>query len=314
MEWIQTTGKSTDEAVDQALEELGVDEDELEYEVVREAKSGLLGIGSQKAQVRARVRPISREKPDRRRRKRGGGRSKGSRQGKPDGGGRKGKGGGRGGRGRGSDSRRDGRGDGKEQRRGSDGGGGRAGKQRSGGAKQTAGAKQTPGQGRSRGSGDGEQRMSDVPVEEQAEVAQDFVRGLLDEFGLDGDVRVSTEEDRVVLEVEGEELGLLIGPDAGTMEALRELVKTTLQRHTAGQNARISIDIGGYAARRRAALEAFTRERAEVALEDGRVQVLEPMPPPDRKVVHDIVNEIDGVTTLSEGEEPRRRVVIEPES
>lgn len=155
--------------------------------------------------------------------------------------------------------------------------------------------------------------MSDVPIEEQVRAAQDFARGLVEAFGLDAEVRAaSDDDDHLRVEVDGAGVGVLIGRDGSTMEAFRELVKTALQRQTAGHNARVSVDVGGYGARRRQALEAFARELAEKAIETGRTQVLEPMSAPDRKVVHDAVNEIEGVTTVSEGEDPRRRVVIEP--
>lgn len=155
--------------------------------------------------------------------------------------------------------------------------------------------------------------MSDVPIDEQARVAGDFTRGLVEAFGVRAEVRAyGDDEDHLRVEVEGTDLGLLIGRDGATMEALRELIRTALQRETEGRSARVSIDVGGYAARRREALAEFARGLAEKVIETGRAQVLEPMNPPDRKVVHDAVNEIEGVSTISEGEEPRRRVVIEP--
>ena len=82
-----------------------------------------------------------------------------------------------------------------------------------------------------------------------------------------------------------------------------------MQRKTGGSNGRLLVDIAGYRAKRRVALERFTREQADKVLASGRRLVLEPMTPADRKVIHDTVNEIAGVGTTSEGEEPRRRVV-----
>ena len=70
------------------------------------------------------------------------------------------------------------------------------------------------------------------------------------------------------------------------------------------------IDVGGYKAKRREALAAFTQEIVARVLETGKETALEPMPASDRKVVHDTVAEIDGAATISDGEEPRRRVVI----
>lgn len=293
MEWIETTGKTVEEAKERALRELGIDEGELEYEVTQEPRGGLLGrISGSSAHVRARVRPISREKPQR-------GRQRGRRRGG-------GRGGGRGDRGKGEQkARRDSRGGAKDR---GNGGGERRSGRRAGGQRQ----KQRKQQGKPRAKQAKERSMSDVPVEEQAEMAEEFAQGLVEAFGLEGSAEARADEDRVQVDINGDELGVLIGQDGSTMEAIRELVKTALQRQTQGQNARVSIDVGGYNARRRGALEEFARELAEKALDTGRAQALEPMNPPDRKVVHDAVNEIDGVTTESEGEEPRRRVVITP--
>jgi spoIIIJ-associated protein len=119
-------------------------------------------------------------------------------------------------------------------------------------------------------------------------------------------------DDDVKVEITGSDLGLLIGPRAATLDAIQELVRTALQRRIGGHGARVHVDVGGYRARRHEALAVFVREAAERALESGRDQVFEPMSPVDRKVVHDTVNEIEGVGTISEGEEPRRRVVIRP--
>lgn len=293
MEWIETTGKTVEEAKEQALRELGIDDSELEYEVAQEPRGGLLGrISGSSAHVRARVRPISREKPQRGRRRGGGrgdrgkGRQKSRQDSRRGGGGKgRGKGGGKGG----GERRSDQRGGGQQQRK-------KQGKQQS-----KPKAKQAE-----------ERSMSDVPVEEQAEMAEEFAQGLVEAFGLEGSAEGRADEDRVQVDIDGDDLGVLIGRDGATMGAIRELVKTALQRQTQGQNARVSIDVGGYNAKRRGALEAFARELAQKALDTGRAQALEPMNPPDRKVVHDAVNEIDGVTTESEGEEPRRRVIITP--
>ena len=78
MEWIEVTGRTVDEAKERALDELGVHESELEFELIGEARSGFLGIGRSEARIRARIKPLSREKPaDKRRRRRQEGRSEG---------------------------------------------------------------------------------------------------------------------------------------------------------------------------------------------------------------------------------------------
>jgi len=158
--------------------------------------------------------------------------------------------------------------------------------------------------------------MSDTELAEQGEVVRSFLVDLLDAFGLDGEVTATpAEEGAVELAVTGDDLGLLIGPKGATLQAVQELSRSMLQRQLPGEaHARIRVDVSGYRARRKVALEGFVRTVAEDVLSSGARKALEPMAPPDRKVVHDTVNEIDGVHTISEGEDARRRVVIIPDA
>ncbi len=113
------------------------------------------------------------------------------------------------------------------------------------------------------------------------------------------------------LGVEGADLGLLIGPKGQTLTAVHELSRTVLQRRATGRHVgRVRIDIGGYRQRRQEALARFVRQQAEEVVAQGVSRSLEPMNAVDRKVVHDTINEIEGVSTLSEGIDPNRRVVI----
>ena len=156
---------------------------------------------------------------------------------------------------------------------------------------------------------------SDSPsFQEQAETVGDFLDGVLDTFGLEGGVRVGTVEDEdVEIDIDGDDLGLLIGPRGQTMTALHELAKTVLQRTApTGPRVRLRLDVGGYRQKRRDALAQFVRTQAAEVVASGQSRALEAMNASDRKVVHDTVNELDGVATESEGEEPRRRVVIVP--
>ncbi|MDG2039968.1 MAG: R3H domain-containing nucleic acid-binding protein [Ilumatobacter sp.] len=157
--------------------------------------------------------------------------------------------------------------------------------------------------------------MNDVSVEDQGAMAVEFLDGLLESFGLNGSAGVvAVDEGTVEVEVTGESLGLLIGPGGHTLSALTEVTKTVLQRRdNSGTRARIRLDVGGYRERRRAALDVFARDVAETVRSTGEPRALESMHSADRKVVHDTVNEIEGVATVSDGEEPRRRVVIVPE-
>ena len=159
--------------------------------------------------------------------------------------------------------------------------------------------------------------MTETELAEQGEVVRGFLVDLLDAFGLDGEVTATpAEEDGAVeLAVTGADLGLLIGPKGATLQAVQELSRSVLQRQLPGEShARIRVDVSGYRARRKVALEGFVRQVAEDVRASGVQKALEPMSPPDRKVVHDTVNDIDGVHTVSEGEDARRRVVIIPDA
>jgi spoIIIJ-associated protein len=310
MEWVEVTGRTIEEALDAALDQLGVDEADIEYDVLEEPRRGFLGRMAGTARIRARVKPISREKPDRRRRS--GGRSEGrSGGGRPEGGRQRG-GGSRpavGASGQGERTRTAG---GDEGREGREGRSGDAQRQRNRSRTRQPRPAATERTGSS--ASDGEEMAvsgSEVPLSEQVELAETFTRGLVERFGLNASVTAEADgDDDVKVEVTGSDLGLLIGPRAATLDAIQELVRTALQRRIGGHGARVHVDVGGYRARRHEALAVFVREAAERALESGRDQVFEPMSPGDRKVVHDTVNEIEGVATVSEGEEPRRRVVI----
>jgi spoIIIJ-associated protein len=153
-----------------------------------------------------------------------------------------------------------------------------------------------------------------LTLEEQGESAREFIEGLIDEIGLEAAVSlrvIDTETVEVV--VEGQELGILVGRGGATLGALQELARTVVQSRTAGPTERILVDVAGYRAKRAEALQRFTKQVADEVISSGSEQALEPMLAPDRKVVHDAAGEIDGVETRSEGEEPRRYVVLSPQ-
>lgn len=152
-----------------------------------------------------------------------------------------------------------------------------------------------------------------MPIEDQAAHAAEFAGELVRVMGFEGTVRTEIGDDDVTVRIEGENLGVLVGPRGVTLHALEEVVRAAVQRHAGGHSARVHVDVSGYRERRREALAAFARNIAAEVKASGTARSLEPMASPDRKVVHDVVAEIDGVSTLSEGEDPRRRVVIRPE-
>jgi spoIIIJ-associated protein len=117
----------------------------------------------------------------------------------------------------------------------------------------------------------------------------------------------------VNLSLSGNDLGLLIGPKGATLLALQDITRTVVQRKTGATNGRIHVDVAGYRQKRSEALGRFARQVADQVRSTGTRRALEPMNPADRKVVHDALNEVPGVSTVSEGEEPERRVVIVPD-
>lgn len=339
MEWVQTTGDSVEAAKDRALDELGVDEQDAEFEVLDEPKSGLFGRTRGEARVKARVRPTQpRAKGEGRDRGRGGkGGGRGGRSRGKGGGGRQEKGQNGGGKAqdRGRDKPSGGRDNGGSSSGEQDRSSNRA-EQRGGEQRKSNSGSNRSGQARNKGSqnADGNRRndggrqdkkdttrkestmTEDVAIDEQGDIVAGFLEGLLDAFGADGEVvQEQVDDSTVELRVEGDDLGRLVGPRGATLAAVHEMCRTVLQREVAGgARARIRVDIGGYRERRRAALADFARTQADGVLEDQAERALEPMGAADRKVIHDTVTDIDGVRTISEGEDPKRRVVIIPDN
>jgi spoIIIJ-associated protein len=327
MEWIEVTGRTIDEAKERALDELGVHETELEFEVVDEARTGFLGrIGRSDARIRARIKPLSREKPaDKRRRRRQEGRSDegsgGSRTRRPKSprpaGERAGAAAG-GGRGSGGERRPNATppkpkptvdDSDSESDAADDGAGPSAAKPRS---RSRSRSRRPPAERAPKPTNEEHTDMdTEVNLDEQEAVAVEFVQGLLDALGAAGTVRTSrTDDDGIALDIDGDGLGLLVGPKGATLAALEELTRAAVQHAAEGQRARLHVDVGGYRLRRREALADFTRGIAGEVSASGEARALEPMSAADRKVVHDTVAEIDGLGTVSEGEDARRHVVI----
>ncbi|OFW64444.1 MAG: hypothetical protein A2135_12205 [Actinobacteria bacterium RBG_16_67_15] len=152
----------------------------------------------------------------------------------------------------------------------------------------------------------------ETPVADQSADIRRFLEGLLSAFGLEGEVKERIEDGVIYIDVVGEQTEALVGPKGTIIQAVLELCRTIVQRKTM-DGAKIRLDIAGYSERRREALRIYTNRLAEKIKAEGGEVMLEPMNAADRKVVHDTVAEIDGVRSFSEGEEPRRSVVIAAE-
>ena len=275
MEWVETTGDTLEEAKNAALDQLGVAEDEAEFEILEEPRPGLFGRTRGEARVRARVRPTTpRGKQERDR-----------------------------------NNRRDRNGRGGER-------GGERGERRGGNGEGRGGDRKPREQRPDRESREDRPPREKVDVDpaKVGEAASVFLNGLVQAFGTHGQVSVSREDDEIEVRVDGTELGLLVGPGGSTLLAIQDLTRVASQRRLGDQDTRLRVDIAGYRERRKEALSRFAKKVAEEVISTGEARRLEPMNSADRKIVHDTLIEVAGVSTRSEGEDPKRRVVVEPAS
>jgi spoIIIJ-associated protein len=214
MREVERSAASVEEAIEAALEELGVSEQEAQVEIVQDSQKGLLGFGSQEAIVRVRVR---------------------------------------------------------------------------------------------------DEDIGGVALEEQAEVAEEFLLGLLDRMDLDADVDHNVVDGVMYVDIlagqDAEGMGLLIGRHGQTLDALQEVVRCAVQRRTESR-CRVMVDVEDYRKRRRSQLIQRAKSVAARVRRTGRPERMDAMNPYERKIVHDAAAEVGGVETASEGEEPDRRVVI----
>ena len=283
MEWVEATGTTVEIAVEAALSELGLGSaDEAQVEVIQQPKAGFLGVGGRSAIVKVSRKPRTRN----RRGRRGAKGEKGSGQ-----------------KTKSSNGRSNSRNTKKEKPS-------RSSKPQKPPAKDKKNG--SPKERRAMDNNGKAEPKKDKPessIEDQAKVAEEFLTGLIASFGLEGEVQTRIEDEVLYLDVVGEQTEALVGPKGATMYSVLELTRTTVQRRTFGA-PRMRIDIAGYGARRREALTIYTGKLVEQLLENGGEVMLEPMNAADRKVVHDAAGALGGVRTYSEGDEPRRAVVI----
>ncbi len=158
-------------------------------------------------------------------------------------------------------------------------------------------------------------RQNEDPVDVDAVVtsATRFLSGLLAAAELDGTITHRVVDAQTVeMAVAGDGLGMLVGPKGQTLLAAQELLRTFVHHDTGGRSGRLMLDVAAYREKRRVALVAFTKQVAQSVVETGERRVMEPMTAVDRKVVHDAIGDIAGVSSVSEGEDPNRYVVLLP--
>jgi spoIIIJ-associated protein len=273
VEWVETTARSIDEAKDFLLDQLGVDSDDAEFEILEEPKAGLFGRQRGEARVRARIAPKS-----------------------P----------------RGKESTR--------RRAPKTKGPAATPKASAPPAATDKGAADT--RSADRGRGDQSESGRDRQTRERESVAPEpfiapliaFLEGVVAAAGLSGEVVVSvTDDGDLAAAILGDQLGALIGPAGGVVEALQELSRTFLQKEAKGGSApRLKVDVGGYRADRKIALEAFVVGVAEKVRSTGSAHAFEYMGSVDRKTIHDAVTDLEDIESSSEGEDPDRYVVLSP--
>ena len=276
MDWVETTGKSLEEATKRALQILGVGASDADVEVLEEPKAGLFGRVKGEARVRARVRP-NMPRPKRAGRQGGEGRKRSDRPDRPA-------------KSEQSDKPRAPRNESRPPR--------------------TA-------QPKTSNKPSKEDTMAEgITLAEQADIAKTFLTGLLEAMELTAEVSVrEIDAETVELAINADpasELGILVGPRGTTLQALQEVTRTVVQAKSPGRTDRILVDVAQYRERRIAALARFGQQVAVEVVETGEERALEPMSPADRKAIHDGLTGVDGIVTRSEGEEPRRFVVIAP--
>jgi spoIIIJ-associated protein len=286
VEWVETVAKTVEEAKEHLLDSLGVDERDAEFEVLEEPRTGIFGRAKGDARVRARVRPASprqkTERPGRRRERADRPASSAAAPSRPE-----------------SADR--------VERPTSERGSTTA--KRDGLTTQRE---------RPAPSGFGEDgpghALPDLDLGQQAAIVAEVLEGVLQALGTAAtvDTRV-IDADTAEVAVTGEGLGYLVGPRGRTLTALNEVVRSVvLRRGNTPQSTRVHVDVSGYRQRRRDALTAFSLSTADQVIATGLPHALEPMGAADRKVVHDAVTDVVGVTSTSEGEDHQRRVVILP--
>jgi len=369
MEWVETRGRTLDDAKEQALDQLGVAEDDAEFEILEEPRPGLFGRVRGEARVRARVRPTQpRPKLDRRDRRKRGARDD---DGTPDdaavvapsvaggldaelaapveGGTERpddvvgddgvarparprARRGGRSGRGAGAGARPDASEQAEDELGTAEGPADATTADAPVAARDVSGAgaadpprsrrSRTPRAAAAATNGDeaaapgrrgrDDEEANDVDAQQVGDEAQRFVQGLVDAFGLQGTTSLRRDGDDLEVAVEGADLGLLVGPRGSTLQAVQELTRVAAQHRLGDHDTRLRVDVAGYRERRREALTRFAQQIAAEVVAEGAARRLEPMSSADRKVIHDVLGTVDGVVTRSEGEDPQRRVVIEP--
>ena len=270
MEWVETTAVTIEEAKSLALDQLGVADDDAEFEVIEEPKQGLFGRTRGEARVRARIRPKTpRAKTERRE-----------------------------------------RGTKNSQRRTATRPADESTTRPSRGATARPTREPRVPRERASRVDQPRPEQPPVEASTVSAVATTFLEGVLRSAGLVGSVVATVENDDIDIHVNGDDLDIFVGQRGTTLMALQDLTRVVSQRRLGDHDTHLRVDIAKYRERRREALGRFALKVANDVLTGGVPRALEPMNSADRKIVHDALAGMEGIVTRSEGEDPHRRVVV----
>jgi spoIIIJ-associated protein len=304
MEWVETTAKTVEAAKDAALDRLGVAADEAEFEVLEEPRPGLFGRTRGEARVRARVQPTQ-VRPKQERRRRGAkdkDRAKSSDR-------------------KSAATSASGAADVSTADTPVNSGGDSVASTDAPPASKGSGRRSSTKRDQNRSSNKNQEKTmsnderepSPVSPQEVGDAAVAFMDGLAAAFGETASSELLVDGIELDVNVNGEGLGLLVGPGGRTLNAIQDLARVSAQRRLGDHDTRLRIDVAGYRARRNEALARFAADVAGSVRESGSARALEPMTSADRKVIHDALTDEDGVSSRSEGDDPNRRIVVVPD-
>ena len=148
--------------------------------------------------------------------------------------------------------------------------------------------------------------------EDLAQVAGLFLREMLVNMGVLAQVEIFKRSDNTVLNINGKDLGILIGKRGQTLDSIQYLVNLAVNKDQI-EKERIIVDVAGYRRRREDTLRRLAIKMADKVRREGRKQVLEPMSPHERRIIHSTLQSSKDVMTYSEGEDPYRHVIISPQ-
>lgn len=155
----------------------------------------------------------------------------------------------------------------------------------------------------------GEAKVEAVFEQTKADIAADYIKGILKNMDIDSTVSAAESEDGILIDILGDTTGAVIGRRGETLDAIQYLVSMAANRGDK-EYVRITVDCCGYREKRKAILEELAEKIARTVIRTGRTSTLEPMNPYERRIIHSTVANIEGVTSRSVGDEPFRKVVI----